>query len=86
MAKLKPGLPGVTLVDADNNVIDLTGGVTNLENISIVDSVLPDGAATEATSADMAAAIGSPSDAAWSGSGDATVISLLKKIALNTTP
>lgn len=32
------------------------------------------------------AAIGTPADAAWSGSGDATVISLLKKIALNTTP
>ena len=30
--------------------------------------------------------VGSPSDAAWSGTGDATVISLLKAIALNTTP
>lgn len=29
-------------------------------------------------------AIGTPSDAAWSGTGDATVISLLKKIATNT--
>lgn len=30
------------------------------------------------------AAIGSPDDAAWSGTGDATVISLLKAIATNT--
>lgn len=33
-----------------------------------------------------AVAMGSPSDEPWSGEGDATVISLLKKIALNTTP
>lgn len=34
-----------------------------------------------------ALAIGSPSDAPWDGvAADATVISLLKKIALNTAP
>lgn len=34
-----------------------------------------------------ASAIGSPDDAPWDGiSANATVISLLKKIALNTTP
>ena len=38
------------------------------------------------TSAATALAIGTPADAAWAGTGDATVISLLKKIALNTTP
>lgn len=32
-------------------------------------------------------AIGSPTDAAWNGTDEsATVIALLKKIALNTTP
>ncbi|HWW46304.1 MAG TPA: hypothetical protein VNZ94_00495 [Xanthobacteraceae bacterium] len=30
--------------------------------------------------------IGTPADEPWDGTGDATVISLLKKIALNTTP
>lgn len=33
----------------------------------------------------LIAAIGAPDDAAWSGSGDGTVISLLKAIAVNTT-
>ena len=35
---------------------------------------------------DLNAAIGSPSDEAWSGDGDGTVIALLKAIAVNTTP
>jgi hypothetical protein len=34
---------------------------------------------------DLVAVIGAVDDAAWSGTGDATVISLLKAIALNTT-
>lgn len=34
----------------------------------------------------MATAIGTPSDEPWSGTGDATVIALLKKIAQNTEP
>lgn len=38
------------------------------------------------TSAAAALALGTPADPAWSGTGDATVISLPKKIALNTTP
>lgn len=32
-----------------------------------------------------ATALGSPNDAAWSGTGPGTVIAILKKIALNTT-
>ena len=37
--------------------------------------------------ADLAAAIGSPDDEAWDGvAASATVIALLKKIALNTEP
>lgn len=86
MAKLPNNKPGVTLVDADGNIIDLTGDITNLENITIIASALPDGAATEATLAAVSTAIGTKADAAWSGTGDASVISLLKKIALNTTP
>lgn len=34
----------------------------------------------------FADAIGSPADEAWSGTGPATMISLLKAIALNTAP
>jgi len=34
----------------------------------------------------LATAIGSVSDAAWSGTGDGSVISILKAIAVNTTP
>lgn len=36
-------------------------------------------------SAAVTAAIGTKSDAAWSGSGDGTIISLLKAIATNTS-
>lgn len=43
--------------------------------------------ATGAASGDFAAAIGDPDDAAWDGvAASATVISLLKAIALNTSP
>lgn len=35
---------------------------------------------------DLLASVGAVDDVAWSGIGDATVISLLKAIALNTTP
>lgn len=42
--------------------------------------------ASGASASDFATAIGTPGDAAWSGTGSATVISLLKAIALNTTP
>ena len=41
--------------------------------------------AAGAASGDFAAAIGTPADEAWSGTGSGTVISLLKAIALNTT-
>lgn len=40
----------------------------------------------DAAAALKVSGIGTVADAAWSGTGDATVISLLKKIALNTTP
>lgn len=36
--------------------------------------------------ADLNAAIGTPSDEAWSGTGDGTVVALLKAIAVNTEP
>jgi hypothetical protein len=42
-----------------------------------------DGNAVELASA---SSIGDPSDTPWSGTGDGTVIAILKKIALNTTP
>lgn len=45
------------------------------------------GAPVSASTEEMTTAIGSPTDAAWDGvAGSATVISLLKKIALNTNP
>lgn len=43
--------------------------------------------AADTNAADMATAIGSTDDAAWDGvAADASVISLLKAIALNTEP
>jgi hypothetical protein len=45
------------------------------------------GRALRTTDASLATAIGSPTDAAWDGvAASATVISLLKAIALNTEP
>ena len=84
--KVPVTLAGVILMDLDGNYIPITGDITNLENITITASALPDGAATEAAQATLAASIGAPDDAARSGTGDATEISLLKAIALNTTP
>ena len=56
-----------------------------------VSSIDPDtGAISAAASAAgqdaMQAAIGSVDDAAWSGTGDGTVIAILKAIAANTAP
>lgn len=88
-----PSKPGVILMDLSGNYVAVTGNVTSLNDIEITDSVLPTGAATEATLANVAteatlaalsAKIGTVADAAWTGVGDATVISLLKAIALNT--
>lgn len=65
----------VTLVDPDGNYVDLVD----------MDAV-PGGVATEGTLSDLLASIGSPDDVAWNGSdAEASVISLLKAIALNTT-
>lgn len=36
--------------------------------------------------ADLNTAIGTPADQAWSGTGDGTVIAVLKAIAVNTKP
>lgn len=41
---------------------------------------------TDAGMQAMVTAIGTPSDAVWSGTGDGTVISILKKIANEVTP
>jgi len=57
---------------------ELTVDPTNLAT-----SAKQDTAQTSLTA--IAAAIGAPSDAAWT-SGDGTVIALLKKIAANTAP
>jgi len=84
----------VMLVDDAGEAANLSGDVTNLENITITESALPDGAATEAKQdtgnaalAAIADAIGATDDTAWDGvDPDATVISLLKAIALNTAP
>lgn len=51
---------------------------------AVVVAVNADG--TPLAGGDLASSIGTPSDAAWDGvAADATVISLLKAIALNTT-
>ena len=61
---------------------------TNYVVGEIMDVDLGNGQTVKAVVPSMAsAAFGSPSDAEWDGvSADATVISLLKKIATNTTP
>lgn len=51
--------------------------------IQHVMSVASDG--TPIDSAGLVDAIGTPADAAWSGTGDGTVIAILKAIAINTT-
>ncbi len=64
---------------------DLTLDPTNLATSAKQDTL----AALVATAAKqdaLKAVIGAADDAAWSGSGNGTVISLLKAIALNTTP
>lgn len=84
----------VVLVDDAGEATVLSGDVTNLENITITASALPAGASTSAkqdtANTSLAAintAIGAKTDAAWDGvAASASVISLLKAIALNTTP
>ncbi len=46
----------------------------------------PTNLATSAKQDSLKAVIGSVADAAWSGTGDGTVIAILKAIAVNTTP
>lgn len=73
-------------------IMDPTTGEMAVPNVvassvTIVASALPDGAATEAKQDDIIATLGATDDAAWDGvAADATVISLLKAIALNTAP
>lgn len=65
----------VTLVDPGGNYVELVDM-----------GAVPGGVATEDTLSDLLASIGSPDDTAWNGSdAEASVISLLKAIALNTT-
>ena len=55
------------------------GGVAYIQSVKMVDG--------EGAASGFSDAIGSPADAAWDGvAANATVISLLKAIALNTTP
>jgi hypothetical protein len=61
----------------DNLSAGAAGGLTNAQ-LRAADVPV-------ALTAAITAAIGTKSDAAWSGSGDGTLISVLKKIALNTT-
>jgi hypothetical protein len=73
----------VQILDPSGNVVDFTtGNITSLGNLTITSSALPSGAATQATLAAIATATGTIADAAWSGTGNATIISLLKAIAL----
>jgi hypothetical protein len=71
-------------------IMDPTTGEMAVPNVvassvTIVASALPTGAATETTLAAVNTAIGAKTDAAWDGvAASASVISLLKAIALNT--
>lgn len=65
-------------------VIPLVSGPVQAVAAVMVDTT---GQAIDNGTADMTAAIGDPTDAAWNGTDpSATVISLLKAIALNTAP
>ncbi len=68
---------------------ELTLDPTNLALEATQASILAKIIAAPATAAKqdtLAAIIGSVSDSAWSGSGDGTVIAILKAIAVNTVP
>jgi hypothetical protein len=66
---------------AGTSVAAESGGVAWVQHFLSVGS---DGEPVD--SAAMVTAIGSPDDAAWSGTGSGTVIAILKAIATNTAP
>lgn len=62
----------------------LTSGQFNSGLLDAAGNLMVSVASMAAGDPALAAAIGSPADEAWAGSGNGTVIALLKAIALNT--